>query len=377
MNSSPHTLVDATAIPANRGGVGRYLEHLIPALTEAGGVITVVCQPRDADWMTTSMTGARVIPSRGAGRSRPLRLFWEQLGLPRLARKLGADVIFSPHYTMPLASRIPVVVTLHDATFFSLPEVHSRLKRAFFRTWSRISLARATAAIVPSAATKDELLRWVRPRRDAITVAYHGVDVAVFHAPTAAQVDAARASLAGAPAWIAFLGTIEPRKNVGNLIRAFDAIATTSHPELHLVLAGARGWDDEIDGIAKSAGSVDRIHRLGFVPDSDLAGLLGGSSAFVYPSLGEGFGLPVLEAMAATAPVVTTPFLALPEVGGDVAIYAQPDAGSIADAIRSVLAEDTTERRKRGVARAAEFTWAASAKTHLGVFESAAARKAS
>jgi glycosyltransferase involved in cell wall biosynthesis len=369
VTTTPHILVDATAIPANRGGVGRYLEHLLPALEVAGARLSVVAVPRDVGWLTEALPGSHVIEA--AGRSRPLRLAWEQTGLPRLAARIGADVIFSPHYTMPLATRVPVVVTLHDATFFSHPEVHGGLKRRFFTTWSRVSLRRAAAAIVPSRATRDELLRWVRPARDRMTVAYHGVDTAVFHPPTPAQVSSASARLGGAARWIAFLGTIEPRKNVGNLVRAFDALATEL-PDLRLALIGGSGWDAEIDGVVAAAGARDRILRLGFVADTDLAGLLGGAAAVAYPSLGEGFGLPMLEAMASGAPVVTTPFLALPEVGGDVAVYSQPDADSLASALRGLLAETGTDRRERGIQRAKEFSWSASAATHLAVFRSAA-----
>lgn len=369
MTSTPHILVDATAIPANRGGVGRYLEHLLPALERAGARLTVVAVSRDAGWLTEALPNSSVIEA--AGRSRPLRLAWEQTGLPRLAGRIGADVIFSPHYTMPLAARVPVVVTLHDATFFSHPEVHSALKRRFFTTWSRVSLGRAAAAIVPSRATRDELLRWVHPKRDRMTVAYHGVDTAVFHPPTHAQLASATARIGATGPWIAFLGTIEPRKNVGNLVRAFDELAAEL-PDLRLVLIGGSGWDAEVDGILASARAKERILRLGFVDDADLAGLLGGAAAVAYPSLGEGFGLPVLEAMASGAPVVTTPFLALPEVGGDVAVYSQPDAPALASALRDLISEAGGDRRERGIARAREFSWAASAETHLAVFRAAA-----
>jgi glycosyltransferase involved in cell wall biosynthesis len=367
LTTKPYILVDATAIPANRGGVGRYLEHVLPALAAGGTRLAIACQPRDAQWLRASMPSAHVAPITAVV-SRGRRLLWEQLGLPRLARSIGVDVIFSPHYTMPLAARLPVVVTLHDATFFSHPQVHSRFKRVFFRRWSRISLCRAAACIVPSKATHDELLRYVRPRADRMTVAYHGVDTAVFHPPTAAAV-ADAASRIGSPNWLAFLGTLEPRKNVTGLIEAFGAVDKPA--DLRLVLAGARGWDEAVDGAIAASPARDRIDRLGFVADEDLAAILGGSAAFVYPSLGEGFGLPVLEAMACGATVVTTPLLALPEVGGDVALYAQPDAKSIAAEIRTAISQRGS-RAAAGISRAAEFSWAESAKTHARVFDEVA-----
>jgi glycosyltransferase involved in cell wall biosynthesis len=367
LTTEPYILVDATAIPHNRGGVGRYLEHLLPALAHDGARVAIACQQSDELWLSESVVGAHIVPI-AAARSRGRRLLWEQTGLPRLARSLGVDVIFSPHYTMPLATRIPVVVTLHDATFFSHPQLHSRFKRVFFRRWSRISLRNAAACIVPSQATKNELLAWVKPKNDTMTVAYHGVNTDVFRLPNAAEV-AAAATRVGSRHWITFLGTLEPRKNVPQLIEAFGQL--TSPPDLRLVLAGAKGWDDNVDGAIAASPARDRIDRLGFVADDELAPLLGGAAAFVYPSLGEGFGLPVLEAMASGATVVTTRFLALPEVGGDVAIYTDPDATSIANAIRSAIAESGS-RSAAGVARAATFSWSASARTHAQVFTTAA-----
>jgi glycosyltransferase involved in cell wall biosynthesis len=370
LTTEPYILVDATAIPQNRGGVGRYLEHLLPALAASGSRLAIASQSTDEAWLTESVPGAVVIPIPAAT-SRGRRLIWEQMGLPRLARSLGVDVIFSPHYTMPLATRLPVVVTLHDATFFSHPQVHSRFKRVFFRRWSRISLRRAAACVVPSQATRTELLTWVKPATDRMTVAYHGVNTDVFHAPTASAISAA-ADRVGSSSWIAFLGTLEPRKNVPSLIEAFGLI--TEPADLRLVLAGARGWDYAVDDAIAESPARDRIDRLGFVADDDLAAVLGGAAAFVYPSLGEGFGLPVLEAMACGAPVVTTPYLALPEVGGDVAIYTEPDAASIADAIRNAMSDtatSATSRRARGIVRAATFSWTASAQTHAAVFAAA------
>ena len=368
--AAPHVLIDATAIPADRGGVGRYLVHLIPALARIGANATIACAPRDAALFRDTAPGSVVEPVSAAGRSRGARMLWEQRGLPRLARRIGADVIFSPHYTMPVRAGLPVVVTLHDATFFSHPEVHSPLKRIFFRWWTRRALAAAAACLVPSHATEDELLRWVKPRANRMTVAYHGVDTATFHPPSADEVATAERRV-GAARWIAFLGTLEPRKNVGALVRAFAMLP--HEPELRLVLAGGRGWDAELDAVIQHSPAHDRIDRLGFVPDTELAGLLGGSAAFAYPSKGEGFGLPVLEAMACGAVVVTTPILALPEVGGDVALYAQPDPASLAEVLASALDATARPRRKAGIERAATFSWEASARTHLDVFTAAAA----
>jgi glycosyltransferase involved in cell wall biosynthesis len=378
VNSEPHVLVDATAIPANRGGVGRNLEFLVPALDRIGARMTVVAQPRDVDWLRAVAPNAEVISPASLPSSRPLRLAWEQVALPRIARRVGADVIFSPHYTMPLAAHVPVVVALYDAIFFSHPELHSRLKRIFFRFWIRRSLGRAAACVAPSEATRSELLRLLQPRHDRIRVALLGVDQATFHRPTAAEAQSA-AELIGTDKWIAFLGTLEPRKNVANLVRAFGIVAVHDavarrFPRLVLALAGGRGWDQELDGVISESPVRDRVIRLGFVPDEVLAGVLGSSLATAYPSYGEGFGFPVLEAMACGSPIVTTRYLSLPEVGGDVAVYTDTDPESIASGLIELLTDDSerVSRGERGIARAAGFTWADSARAHLDVFASAA-----
>src|SRR5215211_6371884 len=193
--SRPRVAVDATAVPADRGGVGRYVDELLPALAAEGADLVVICQAHDTRYYAELVPDAELRSAPAAAARRPVRLLWEQTGLSRLARAAGAEVLHCPHYTMPLVSSLPVVTTLHDATFFSHPEVHLPVKRRFFRTWTRISLARARRCLTPSAATRDELVRIVGADADRIDVAHLGVDPGRFHAPTAAERSAARAHL--------------------------------------------------------------------------------------------------------------------------------------------------------------------------------------
>jgi glycosyltransferase involved in cell wall biosynthesis len=299
-----------------------------------------------------------------------VRLAWEQAGLPLLARRAGADVLHCPHYTMPLAAGLPVVTTLHDATFFTHPEVHLPVKRRFFRAWTRVSLARAARCITPSAATRDELVRVAHGRPEGIDVAPLGVDATRFHVPSDEERAAARAQLGLDGPYLAFLGTLEPRKNVPALIRGWSAVPGAPP----LVVAGGRGWDPEVDRAADQVPPDHLLVRPGYLPLELLAGFLGGAEAVAYPSLGEGFGLPVLEAMACGAPVLTTRILALPEVGGDAVAYTEPDAAAIGEALAALLADP--ERRARlgeaGRERAATFDWRACARAHLASYARAA-----
>ena len=153
---------------------------------------------------------------------RPARLAWEQTGLPLLAQQVGAKVLHSPFYTCPLRAGCPVTVTVHDATFFTEPEHYDNTKRTFFRTAIKTSLRRAARVIVPSKATRDELIRLLDADPTRIDVAYHGVDPAAFHAPTEEEKARVRARLGlGDAGYVAFLGAKEPRKNVPNLIRGW------------------------------------------------------------------------------------------------------------------------------------------------------------
>ncbi|WP_110335114.1 glycosyltransferase family 4 protein [Prauserella flavalba] len=367
-------LIDATAVPADRGGVGRYVDSLVAALDVAGADITVVCQPRDVQLYAELAPRSRMVGAAESTATRTARLTWEQTTLPRLVRRLGVDVVHSPHYTMPLASRAASVVTLHDATFFTDAVLHSSVKARFFRAWTATALRRASVCVVPSAATAEELARVTRVRGAEVEIIQHGVDEERFHPPSLEEIRAARDAVGlGDTPYVAFLGALEPRKNVPALIRGF-ALAVAGRPEPPaLVLAGQPGWDRQVENALDAVPHRLRVIRAGYLPFGTLAGFLGGAELVAYPSLGEGFGLPVLEAMASGACVLTTRRLALPEVGGDAVAYCGVGAGDVAAALGELL-DDPTRRAALAEAaqrRAKEFSWASSAERHQEAYDRA------
>jgi len=366
-------MLDATAIPTDLGGVGRYVQESARALDQAGAQLTVVCQHRDVGHFAAAAPHARVVPMSRRLDSRPARLIWEQLWLPVLVRRLGVDVVHTPHYTMPLATLVPVVVTLHDAIFFSEPGLHLGAKGKFFRTWTRISLRRAAACVVDSQATADELVRYAKADRASMTVVPLGVDPMVFKVPTAAQIGAVRTHLnLGDQPYVAFLGTLEPRKNVPELIRGFcmaiEQLSAVDRPAL--ILAGGAGWDAAIEPALAAVPAGVTVIKAGYLPMAMLPGYLGGAQVVAYPSLGEGFGLPVLEAMACGAAVLTTRRLSLPEVGGTAVAYTGVTAAEIATALTVLLSEPErrTELGALAIERAAQFTWAVHARRCMEVY---------
>jgi glycosyltransferase involved in cell wall biosynthesis len=371
----PLVLFDATSVPADRGGVGRYVDGLLGALDTMDANLVVVAQRSDHERYTRLLPNSVVIPAPAAIAHRPARLAWEQTGLPMLATQVGAKVLHSPFYTCPLRATCPVTVTVHDATFFTEPEHYDKSRRTFFRSAIKTSLRRAARVIVPSKATRDELIRLLDADPTRIDVAYHGVDPAAFHTPSEDDKARVRARLGlGSTPYVAFLGTKEPRKNVPNLIRGWALAVGEIEDPPALVVAGGSGHDDDIDQAVSEVPARLRLLRPGYLRYADLPGYLGGALVAAYPSHGEGFGLPILEAMACGAPVLTTPRLSLPEVGGDAVAYTGESPQEIARDLGSLL-EDEPRRAalaKAGADRAKEFTWESSAEVHLSAWMRAA-----
>ncbi len=356
--------LDASAIPDPPGGAGRYVLALATALAARPDVdLTVVSRTADAArWPPPVAAKAPAL--------RPVRLGWEQVGLPRVVRGLGVDVHHGPHYTMPLALGLPSVVTIHDLSFFTHPEWHERTKVAFFRAAIRTSARRAAALVAVSRATAALLEERARPRA-SVHVIPHGVDHSRFRPAGEGEGDAAVLARLGVTCpYVAFLGTLEPRKDVPTLVRAFDRLAG-SRPDLTLVLAGGRGWGVEaVEQAVAAADHGDRVRLLGYVAEDDIPALLREAAAVAYPSLEEGFGLPVLEALACGAPVVTTSGTVMEEVASGAALLAPPgDAAGLAEALEAAV-DGRSERRRLGFEVAARHTWEASAAAHAEVYRS-------
>jgi glycosyltransferase involved in cell wall biosynthesis len=347
--------VDATAVPGRLTGAGVYAARMLAALALRGEVeLEVFVAPGSAPALAAP--GLELRRVRAARLGRPARIAWTHLRAGRAARRTGADLLHGVHYELPRHARLPQVVTVHDLTLLTHPEWHELGKVRFFRWAMRRAVAAAERVLCVSATTARDLTTHLGVDAGRIDVTPLGTDLR----PTSEQAVAElRRRLGLDGPYLLGLGTLEPRKDLPTLVRAFAAVAgELPHT---LVLAGLAGWGAGAVAEAVAASGVsDRILLAGYVPEADKAALFTGADLFAYPSHYEGFGLPVLEAMACGAPVVTTTGGSLPEVAGDAALLVEPgDADALAVAIGKLVG-DSGERValvQRGMVRAAGFTW--------------------
>ena len=348
--------VDATAVPARLTGAGVYVARVLAGLASRDDLeVAAFCAPGSAGALAAP--GLRLRPVAAAGAGRPVRIAWTQLLAGRAARAAGAGLLHGVHYELPLRARLPQVVTVHDLTLLTHPEWHEAGKVRYFGWALPRAVAAATRVLCVSETTAAELVELLDVPSDRVDVTPLGTDL---HPAPAGQVEAVRRRLGLDGPYLLGLGTVEPRKDLPTLVRAFAALA--GELPHRLVLAGLAGWGAGALAAAVAASGVeDRIVIPGYVPEADKAALLTGADVFVYPSRYEGFGLPVLEAMACGAPVVTTTGGSLPEVAGDAATLVAPgDADAMAAAIGGLATADPDARRAaaaRGRQRAAAFTW--------------------
>ena len=380
MTGAVRVSLDVSAVPTRPAGAGRYILRLAEGLAGRDDVaLRLWCRRDDAArWSGPSGAGEGATVRSVVPRWRPLRLGWEQLRLPGLLAGTDAEVHHGPHYTMPERARLATVVTIHDLTFVTHPEWHERSKVRLFRRAIDVAARRATALVCVSTATASSLEELRRPR-GRVFVVPHGVDRHLFGSEEPAPgFDRAVVDRLGVrPPYVLFVGTVEPRKAVPDLVAAFDRLAG-DRPDLSLVLVGRPGWGEaEVERSIASSRHGARVVRAGYLPDPDVAALLRSAAVAAYPSRQEGFGLPALEALACGAPLVTTAGTAMAEVTEEAALLVAPGSpADLADALASVLGggEAVAARRERGLAVAARYDWEAVAARHAEVYRWAAAQ---
>ena len=352
-------------------GISRYIGGVCAHLPGIPGdeEFLLYTNPQVREWPGVTGPRLRLSPTRLPTLSPIMRILWEQTVLPALAIRDGIDVLHCPLNVLPVASRVPVVLTIHDLTFIRYPDRFHPAKQRYLAAFTRYAARHARRIVTDSAATRTDVIEAFDISPDVVHVVYPGVDpdFRPIDPDNGGQGDtlAAFRTRHNLPDhFILYLGTLEPRKNVDRLVRAFAGLVRQGLPHT-LVLAGGRGWDFEaIDRAVIEEGVEDRVRFPGYVSRAEQPLWYSAADVFVYPSQYEGFGLPVLEALACGTPVVTSATSSLPEVVGTAGLTVNPgDERALADAIASVVTDPAlaSALRRAGPAQASPFTWAAAA----------------
>jgi len=308
----------------------------------------------------------------------PFPRLWTHVRLSWEVARRPPDVLFVPAHVLPIFHPRVSLVTVHDLGYLYFPRAHPWHQRLYLDLSTRWNARAAAHLLADSQATKADLVARYSTPPEKITVAYPGRDERLAPVRDPALVEAVKTRYGITGDYFLYLGTLQPRKNLSRLVAAFAHLITQS-PHLQifkLILAGKRGWlYDDLFAQVHRLGLEGRVLFPGYVPDEDKAALLSGALAFVFPSLYEGFGLPVLEAQACGCPVITSITSSLPEVAGDAALLVDPgDTSAIAAAMQQVATDPTLRENliERGFANVRRFSWTACAQSVLGVIEQCA-----
>ena len=366
--------IDARALLGSPTGIGTYTRGVARELARGGGEEIGLFLPR----APASSAGNGFAPATIHADAGLPGTVWVQTTLPRRLDAWRADVLLAALTIGPVRAGVPVVSVVHDVTPWTHPEWHAeRTLAGFLPFWER-TVENAARLLCVSRATADEVVRLYPETKSRVRVVWNGVDPEFTPVEDAEARRGARDRWSEGRRFLLYLGTLEPRKNVATLVAACERLWTAEPDAPDLVLAGGGGWKSA-PLFRRIAGSPfrDRIHLPGYASREMALALYRGAEAFVYPSLEEGFGLPVLEAMACGLPVVASDAAALTEVGGDAALYAPArDAEALAGAIARALSDEPTRRRLRtaGPARAALFSWRTTAEKTAAVLREAAGK---
>jgi glycosyltransferase involved in cell wall biosynthesis len=358
--------IDASrATAARRTGTENYSLHLIRellALGEGHRFRLYFNQLPPAD-LFAGLTERRIMPFPRLWTH--ARLSWEMLLRP-------PDLLFVPSHVLPVAHPRHSVATVHDLGYHYFPEAHTLSQNLYLRWSTRYNARAAARVLADSEATCRDLVHYYRVPEDRIAVVYPGRDESMAPVTDPVLLDAVRARYGLTDPYLLYVGTLQPRKNLVRLVQAFASLLSLDL-DLSLVLAGQKGWlYKDIVSQVHRLGLDNRVLLTGYVPDVDLAPLLSGALAFVFPSLYEGFGLPVLEAMACGTPVICASTSSLPEAAGDAALLVNPlDIESLTEAMVQIGTDEGLRRDlvERGFQQVERFSWERCAREAMAVFE--------
>jgi len=371
-----HIGINGRAIFRQLTGVQHYAREVTRSLCalDPAGVTFTVFSGREGRGATEGLPiEPSPVPAGGPVRG----LIWEQTVLRHMAKKAAVDVLFSPANVAPLNAPCSSVVTIHDLSFLLFPEYFSRTFGAYYRKIIPRIISQAAAVITVSENSKADLIAHLGVKPEKIYAIHNGVSPEFHKRIKKADLEASRLRLGLPKKFFLSVASLEPRKNLANLVKAYEVLPAEIKEEHKLVLVGAgnRIFSDPAIASALSLLPAGSVVTPGYIAEEDLPAVYRLSTALVFPSLYEGFGLPVLEAMAASTPVISSNRSSLPEVAGSAAALIDPESIEELAAAMELLANDSGTRNlliERGKKRAGLFTWKKTAEKTLEVLRGAA-----
>lgn len=356
---------DASSVRQHRSGVGHYAASLLDALLSRYPDQQFLLLSHLAQ---TDFAGTNIVHTQR--RAFPIKEIWMQLWLPRILARFHPDICHFTNGVAPLSIRMPYVVTVHDLSLIKHPEWHPWSRRVWMRNILRPSIMRASGVLCDSRRTMEDLLAWVSVDACRLRVVPLAARVPFFLTRSSRDREAIRKKYQLPRPFLLYVGNIEPRKNLLVLLEAFGNLSPHG---IDLVLAGRRAWQSgPVLRKARQSVAQGSVLMLGYVPEEDLPALYQSALAFVYPSFMEGFGLPVLEAMASGLPVIVSDIEPLKSLVGDAGWLVRPGItreweAALAEAIgdggrRTILAS-------RGIERAAVFSWEQTAEETMKCYQ--------
>lgn len=365
--------IDYTPAYEQGAGIGRYVRELTAALMRvdeqtnytlfvAGTTHIDTPVPQNFRWKTS-----RLAPVN-------LARLWHRLHIPLPIELFTGKVelFHATDFVLPPMRAKASILTVHDLSFVKVPETTSPALKRYLDNVVPKSIKRATHVLADSQATKDDMVNIYGTPADKITVLYSGVDQRFAHDASQNNTIRTKYKIPQDRPYIFSVGTVQPRKNYARLIQSLAQLRAKGH-DVCLVIAGGKGWlDDPIYESIQSSSMRDYVHMIGFADDSDLPGLYSSAICTAFPSLYEGFGLPILESMACGTPVVTSNVSSLPEVAGDAGLTINPyDLDELTNALEQLITD--VELRDmliaKGYQQAASFTWERAARELISIYQ--------
>lgn len=367
----PRIGYDVTSMIGMCTGVGNYTRQLLTHMLAVAGEHDFLLMANHQDAVQDVAPSARARPLI---RDFPSRMLWMQTVLPGQLRAAKPDLCHYPNSIAPLHSPCRYVVTIHDMTLSLLPQYHPWRKRLIVRPLIPLIARRATRIITDSEHARADIVRLLRVPPERVVVVPLAA-AAIFRPASADEQARVRARYQLDQPYLLYVGTLEPRKNLVRLIHAWHTLWRRGIIPHQLVLVGGRGWQDaEIYATIAQLNCGAALRLAGYVPTADLPALYSAADAFAFPSLSEGFGLPVIEAMACGTPVLISTAPALRELAGAAALAIDPrDERALTDTLELLLTDAAlrADLRTRGLLRAAAFSWDRAARSTLEVYQEA------